>query len=147
MITLSGVDFSQVQAGLAQARLIVGARQLQAPQGNSGGQAAALPLEARASSAQQRCNNAVQPQVSAETGQLVLQGALRALDMRAQLRQVSRRSLVDKLWCLVVAIVSVMDILWPVHLADAFSQRCAPEEGMLCLRGCFLILGLPCMPT
>ena len=63
---------SQVQAGLAQARLMEGARQLQAPQGHCGGQPPAQPLEAGALPARQRCEHAVQPQVGPQASQFVL---------------------------------------------------------------------------
>ena len=76
-VTSLGMHSSQVQASLAQARLMVRARQLQAPEGDRRRKSPAQPLEAGAFSICQRRHSDVQPQVTAKTGQLVLHGALK----------------------------------------------------------------------
>lgn len=64
----------QAGACLAQARLMEGARQPQAPHGDCGGDAPAQPLEVGASCVSEGCRAAVQPEVADKAGELVLQG-------------------------------------------------------------------------
>ena len=65
----------QVAAGLPQAGLVVGARKLQAPQGDRRGNAPTQALEAATFHIRQARHRAVQPQVAPQRAQLVLRGS------------------------------------------------------------------------
>lgn len=65
----------QVAAGLPQAGLVVGACQLQAPQGDRRGNAPAQALEAATLPIRQTRHRAVQPQMAPQRAQLVLRGS------------------------------------------------------------------------
>ena len=72
-LTRPRMEDRQARACLAQAGLVEGARQPQAPQGDRGGRAPAQPPEAGARCVSKGGHAAVQPQVADEAGELVLQ--------------------------------------------------------------------------
>jgi len=72
VLTRLGMYSCQVEASLAQAGVVVGACQLEAPQGDCRRQSATQALEAATLTSCERRHNAVQPQMASQAGELVL---------------------------------------------------------------------------